>query len=174
MKNRILCLIILCIVVLSPLFSQMSYKKTLDEGLAIVDDMTDKEGLVLKLKNLRTNTIDTITVFGPHTQPKVIKDIWFNSAICGFILETNSMLLYYLYSKDGSGWRIVGQQVLLIKDESREIGFGGAELLDPYTLVVRNFHIDGLKKVIYQYDSEGNRAIYTQVKYDKTKYERKE
>ena len=170
MKNKFLHLIFFCCSILPSLSSQSTYSSSLAEGLSLIIDKTEKGGMVLKLMNLKNNTLDTICVISSAAQPKAITDLWFDSTFCAFILEAETLLQYRLYSNDKSGWRIVGQEVLVFKDEPQKVGFGGAKLIDGYTLLITNNHLDKSTKRIHLYDSTGNRTILHQVRFDETKY----
>ena len=62
MKNKTLLSIFLCIIVFSALSAQASFRKTLEDDLIVITDMSEKEGLVIKLEKLIDGTVDTITV----------------------------------------------------------------------------------------------------------------
>jgi hypothetical protein len=171
MKNRLFLVAISWTIFSLPLFSQTTtYKSISEDGITLISYLTPLEGLVITLKNDENSKIDTIVKIIPHVLPKAIKHVWFDSSICGFVLETNSLVQYFLYSKDESGWRKLASEVILMMEAPQKVGFGGVKLLDGFTLLIYDNHADGIKSRIHLYDSKGNRRVLKEVEYNETKY----
>jgi hypothetical protein len=171
MKNKLFLATILFASFSLQLFSQTTtYKSKSKEGLTLLADFTIVDGLVVRIQNEKNNSIDTVAEFIYDDYPYKFKDVWFNSSACGFILDAKSFLQYFLYVKDINGWKIVAEEIIMVKYEPQKVGFGGIKLLDAYTLLISESPTDKRTKRIHLYDDKGNRRILNQVKYEETKY----
>ena len=164
---------LICFSTLSA-FSQTIFNSNSNDSIKIKVSQAEHMGMLLEFIDLKLNTSDTVVHIHEIVGPEKIRDIQFDSEACGFVLETKSYFQYMLLVRSASGWKIKGQELFLVKNELRKVGFGGFKLLDIYTIRYKDNHYkDGKHRSEYRihiFDPEGNKRILNQVNFIESKY----